>query len=174
MGILADTTCFSRRAFKVMSDISERWSENNRPFAFRQALAVLLAHLASIRSHDVAKVHRSSGFPLKFVSMVLFELSHNTLWHSCEGYADLVHIIEKRQGVEEFDSVLGQMINSLFEHATDDALETSGTVRWGSRLDSSLSAISGPGSFCRTGDALLRSTKNTEYTNAGLLAAFMA
>ena len=119
----ADTTCFSRRAFEVMSDINERWSENNRPFAFRQALAVLLAHFASIRSHDAARVHRSSGFPLKFVSMVIFELSHNTLWHSCEGYADLVRIIEKRQGVEEFDSVLGQMINSLFENATDDALE---------------------------------------------------
>jgi hypothetical protein len=121
-----DKACFSRHASEVMNDINERWSEQNRPFAFRQAFAVLLAHIASMRSHDVTRVHRTSGFPLKFVSLLIFELLRNPLWLSDEGYADLVNIIENRQGVKAFDGVLGEMINRLFAHETDDALE----VEW--------------------------------------------
>jgi hypothetical protein len=118
-----DTACFSRRASVVMTDINERWSEQNRPFSYRQAFVVLLAHIAAMRSHDVPRLHRTSGFPLKFVSLLVSELLRNPLWLSHEGYADLVSIIENRQGVETFDSVLGELMNSLFERETDDALE---------------------------------------------------
>jgi hypothetical protein len=121
-----DTACFSRRAIVVMAEVNERWSEQNRPFAFRQAFAVLLAHIAAMRSHDVARLHRTSGFPLKFVSLLVFELLRSPLWLSSEGYADLVHIIESGHGVTAFDSVLGEMINRLFVHETDDTLE----VEW--------------------------------------------
>jgi hypothetical protein len=118
-----DTACFSRRALEVLTDINERWSEQNRPFAFRQAFVVLLAHIAATRSHDVPRLHRTSGFPLKFVSLLVSELLGNALWLSDEGYADLVNIIENRQGAEAFDGVLGEMMNRLFEHDTDEALE---------------------------------------------------
>jgi hypothetical protein len=121
-----DTACFSRRAIVVMAEVNERWSEQNRPFAFRQAFAVLLAHFAAMRSHDVARLHRTSGFPLKFVSLLVFELLRSPLWLSSEGYADLVSIIESQQGVTAFDIVLGEMINRLFGHETDSALE----VEW--------------------------------------------
>jgi hypothetical protein len=119
-----DTACFSRRALEVMTNINERWSEQNRPFAFRQAFVVLLAHIAASRSHDVPRLHRTSGFPLKFVSLVVFELLRSPLWLSSEGYAALVNIIEYRHGVEVFDSVLGELMNGLFE--TDHTLE----VEW--------------------------------------------
>ena len=118
-----DTACFSRRALEVMTDINERWSEQNRPFAYRQAFVVLLAHIAAMRSHDVPRLHRTSGFPLKFVSLLVSELLRNPLWLSEEGYADLVNIIEYRQGGETFDGALGELMNRLFEHEIDDALE---------------------------------------------------
>jgi hypothetical protein len=118
-----DTACFSRRALEVMTDINERWSEQNRPFAFRQAFVVLLAHIAATRSHDVPRLHRSSGFPLQFVSLLVSELLHNALWLSEEGYADLVNIIEYRRGGQAFDGALGELMNRLFEHEIDDALE---------------------------------------------------
>jgi hypothetical protein len=121
-----DTACFSRRAREVMTDINERWSEQNRPFAFRQAFVVLLAHIAAMRSHDVPRLHRTSGFPLRFVSLLVSELLRSSLWLSEEGYADLVGIIENRNGVKAFDGVLGEMMNRLFEHETDDVLE----VEW--------------------------------------------
>jgi len=74
----------------------------------------------------VPRLHRTSGFPLKFVSLLVSELLRNSLWLSDEGYADLVGIIENRHGVKAFDGVLGEMMNRLFEHETDDALE----VEW--------------------------------------------
>jgi hypothetical protein len=118
-----DTACFSRRALEVMTDINERWSEQNRPFAYRQAFVILLAQVAAMRSHDVPKLHRTSGFPLKFVSLLVSELLRNPLWLSDEGYADLVNVIENRQGVDVFDGVLGELMNRLFEDEIDDALE---------------------------------------------------
>jgi hypothetical protein len=118
-----DTACFSLRASVVMSDINERWSEQNRPFAFRQAFVVLLAHIAAMRSHDVPKLHRTSGFPLQSVSLFVSELLRNPLWLSDEGYADLVDIIERQRGVSEFDSCVGELMNRLFELETDRALE---------------------------------------------------
>jgi hypothetical protein len=118
-----DTACFSRRANAVMTDINERWSEQNRPFAYRQAFVVLLAHIAAMRSHDVPTLHRTSGFPLKFVSLLVSELLRSPLWLSSEGYADLVSIIECQRGVSEFDSCLAELMTGLFEHETDDTLE---------------------------------------------------
>jgi hypothetical protein len=118
-----DTACFSHRASVVMTDINERWSEQNRPFAYRQAFVVLLAHIAATRSHDAPRLHRTSGFPLKFVSLFVSELLRNPLWLSEEGYADLVNIIERQRGVPEFDSCAGELMNRLFEDEADDALE---------------------------------------------------
>jgi hypothetical protein len=118
-----DTACFSRRALEVMTDLNERWSEQNRPFAYRQAFVVLLAHIAGMRSHDVPRLYRTSGFPLKFVSLLVLELLRNPLWLSEEGYADLVNIIEYRRGGEAFDGALRELMNRLFEDEIDDALE---------------------------------------------------
>jgi hypothetical protein len=118
-----DTACFSRRAIEVMTNLTDRWSEQNRPFAFRQAFGVLLGHVAATRSHDVPSLHRSSGFPLKFVSLVVSQLLCNALWLSDEGYADLVSIMEDRQGASAFDEALGELTNRLFKNETDNGFE---------------------------------------------------
>lgn len=146
-----DTACFSRRAFDVMIDLTERWSEHNRPFAFRQAFAVLLGHVAAMRSHDVPRLHRTSGFPLKFVSLVVSKLLSNALWLSDEGYADLISIIEDRQGASAFDEALGEMTNLLFEHEIDNALKAEWDRAMGSRSNSSQDAVFGIAFSARQG-----------------------
>src|ERR1700730_9148094 len=94
----------------LLMGLKERWSEDNRPFHFPHAFAIILGHVALLRSHDAPLLHRASGFPLRFVSNVMLELLRNPLWQSNEGYIALLWTLEKQEDIREFDIRLGELI----------------------------------------------------------------
>jgi len=47
----------ARSKSDLMMDLKERWSEDNRPFHFQHALAVLMGHIGLLQNHDVPLLH---------------------------------------------------------------------------------------------------------------------
>jgi hypothetical protein len=72
--------------------LKERWSEDNRPFHFAHAFVIIMGYIGVLQNHDAPSIHRATGFPLGFVSRVIFELLRSPVWHSDEGYVDLVRL----------------------------------------------------------------------------------
>jgi hypothetical protein len=107
----------------LLMDLRERWSEDNRPFHFQHALAVLMGHIGLLQNHDVPLLHRATGFPLSFVSRVVFELLRSPLWHSDHGYVDLVRTASCTD-VKKLDSSLGELLqHDLFHEEIFSELE---------------------------------------------------
>ncbi|MEG9438237.1 hypothetical protein JAO29_18970 [Edaphobacter sp. HDX4] len=93
----------------MLLDLKERWSEDNRPYHFPHAAAVLMGHVALLESHDAALIHRVTGFPLGFVSDMISALLKSAKWHSDSGYIDLVRLA-RASNAHEFDAMLGEHI----------------------------------------------------------------
>lgn len=119
----------------MLSGVRQRWAEQNRPFATPQALCVLLSYISAMKSHDPMRLHRESGFPLKFVSLAIFWLSRDPHWLSSRGYADLVDGIEDGVSVEEFDGRIGELLNAVLKGKDYAALKTEWTRSMGVQIE---------------------------------------
>lgn len=130
-----DVAYYGAHADKVLSGVRQRWTELNRPFSLTQALCVLLSYIAALKSHDPMSIHRASGFPLRFVSMVIVRLSDDALWLSSLGYAALVEGIEDGVSIEEFDERIGELMNDVLNGIEYVELKTEWTRVMGVQIE---------------------------------------
>lgn len=92
--------------------LKDYWADDgNRPYHFPHALALVMAYVAVLETHDSPKIHRLTGFPLLFVSRLVFELSRSTLWQSNFGYLNLVQLMGE-EDLEGFNHVIGELLAS--------------------------------------------------------------
>ncbi len=107
----------------LMMELKERWSEDNRPFHFPHSLVILMGYIGLLQSHDASLIHRATGFPLGFVSRVIFELLRSPRWHSDEGFVDLVRLAQDSDA-KQIDYALGELLSSkLFGDGVYSELE---------------------------------------------------
>lgn len=101
--------------------LDRRWK---CPYHFPHALALVMAYVAILETHDPPKIHRLTGFPLLFVARSIFELSRSPLWQSNLGYEDLLHL-SKQKDLEELNHVLGELLirKDLFHPSAYSDLE---------------------------------------------------
>lgn len=117
--------------------LKDYWTDDvNRPYHFPHALALVMAHVAILETHDTPTIQRITGFPLLFVSRAIFELSRSPAWQANSGYSDLVQLAEQKD-LGEFHYALGELLTKkdLFGPAVYSELESEWDRAMGVRVE---------------------------------------
>jgi hypothetical protein len=101
--------------WNVVRECQQRW-DKSMPENAGMAIVKCLLAIAQLQTHDPIVLRRQTGYPLRFLGCLVWNLTRSESWLSEQGYLDLIHEVSLGRD-KELDKLLFWLLEEIVMHS---------------------------------------------------------
>jgi hypothetical protein len=108
--------------WEFMRQCQQRWSDYRTAENVGSAIIKCMLAIAQLQTHDPIVLQRHIGYPLRFLSSLIWNLTQNESWLSEQGYLDLIQAVSLARD-KELDDLLFWLLEKIVTHSSQRVVD---------------------------------------------------